>query len=109
MCIRDRVSSFSLAGNVNAQEYFEKSEKSVSEIIVQVSDAVIEKNTSSGNDLISYQGDERPFLVNSVQVLNHRWIIADFTDGNTCGELLIRYFINEDGSLDFEVVDELLH
>lgn len=100
---------FTLEGNVNAQEYFEKSEKSVQEIIVQVSDAVIEKNTASGSDLISYKGDERPFLVNSVQVLNHRWIIADFTDGDTWGELLIRYFINEDGSLDFEVVDELLH
>lgn len=103
------VSSFSLAGNVNAQEYFEKSDRSVSEIITLVSDAVIEKNTAQGNDLISYKGDTRPFLMNSVQVLNHRWLIADFTDGNTWGELIVRYFVNEDSSVDLEVVEELLH
>lgn len=103
------VTGFSLAGNVNAQEYFEKSDKTVSEIITLVSDAVIEKNTAQGNDLISYKGDTRPFLINSVQVLNHRWLIADFTDGNTWGEVIVRYFINEDGSVDLEVVEELLH
>lgn len=103
------VTGFSLAGNVNAQEYFEKSDKSVAEIITQVSDGVIEKNTARGNDLISYKGDTRPFLINSVQVLNHRWLIADFTDGTNWGEVIVRYFINEDGSVDLEVVEELLH
>ncbi len=103
------ASGFTLAGNVNAQEYFEKSDLDIDEVILKVSDAVIEKNTAQGNDLISYKGDTRDFLVNSVQVLNHRWIIADFTDGNTWGEILLRYFINEDGTIDFEVADELLH
>lgn len=103
------LNGFSLAANVNAQEYYEKSEKTIAEIIVQVSDAVIEKNTASGNKLISYVGDNRPYLINSVHVLNHRWLIADFTDNNNWGELLVRYFINDDNTVDFEVVEELLY
>jgi len=100
---------FTLAGNVNAQEYFANTDMSIDAIILRVSDAVIEKNTAAGNDLISYKGDTRPFLINSVQILNHRWLQADFTDGNTWGEVLVRYFINEDDTIDFEVVEELLY
>jgi len=103
------LNGFSLDANVNAQEYFESSDASVQDIILKVSDAVIEKNTASGNELISYKGDNRPFIINSTHVLNHRWLIADFTDGNTWGEIIVRYFINEDGTIDFEVVEELLY
>lgn len=103
------LNGFALAANVNAQEYYEDSEMAVEAIVIKVIDAVIEKNTAKGNDLISYQGDTRPYLINSVHVLNHRWLIADFTDNNTWGEILIKYFINDDGSMDFEVVEELLY
>lgn len=103
------LNGFSLDANINAQEYFETSDSSIEDIISKVSDAVIEKNTAAGNDLISYKGDTRPFLINSVHILNQRWLIADFTDGNTWGEIIVKYFINDDGSLDFEVVEELLH
>lgn len=103
------LNGFSLAANVNAKEYYENSEKPIDAIITQVSDAVIEKNTATGNALISYTGDNRPFMVNSVHVLNHRWLIADFTDNNTWGELLVRYFINDDNTIDFEVIEELLY
>jgi len=103
------LNGFSLDANVNAQEYFEKSDASVKDIIIKVSDAVIEKNTATGNDLISYKGDNRPFLINSTHILNHRWLIADFTDGSTWGEIIVRYFLNDDGTIDFEVVEELLY
>lgn len=102
-------SSFTLEGNVNAQDYFERSNKTVQEIIAKVSDAVIEKNTPKGNDLVPFEGDTHGFLVNGVQILNHRWLIADFADGSNWGEILVRYFINEDGTIDFEGADELLY
>ena len=102
-------SSFTLEGNVNAQDYFEKSDQTIQEIITKVSDAVIEKNRPKGNDLVPFEGDMHGFLINGVQVLNHRWLIADFADGSNWGEIFVRYFINDDGSIDFEVADELLY
>ena len=101
--------SFTLEGNVNAQDYFEKSNIKPQDIIAKVSDAIIEKNTTKGNDLIPFEGDTHGFLINGVQLLNHRWLIADFADGSNWGEILVRYFINEDGSVDFELADELLY
>lgn len=101
--------SFTLEGNVNAHEYFEDSDNTIAQITTLVSDAVIERNTAAGNDLVTYHGDKRPYIVNSTQLLNHRWLIAEFSDGNTWGEMLIRYFINEDNSVDLEVIEEILY
>jgi hypothetical protein len=40
--------------------------------------------------------------------LNHRWIIADFSDGEIWGEVLLKYFVNEDETISFEVNQSLL-
>jgi len=58
---------------------------------------------------IPYEGDGRPFQVNQIHLLNHRWVIADFSDGSNWGELLIEYFINKDNSIDYRVIDDLLY
>ena len=49
------------------------------------------------------------FIINKVKVLNHRWIIADFSDGEIWGEVLLKYFVNDDNSISFEVNQSLLY
>ena len=49
------------------------------------------------------------FVINKVKILNYRWIIADFSDGEYWGEVLLKYFVNEDGSKSFEVNQSLLY
>jgi hypothetical protein len=44
-----------------------------------------------------------------VKILNHRWIIADYSDGEIWGEVLLKYFVNEDESISFEVNQSLLY
>jgi hypothetical protein len=44
-----------------------------------------------------------------VKILNHRWIIADFSDGEYWGEALIKYFINEDETVSFETFQSLIY
>lgn len=100
---------FGLRTNVNAYEYYENSTIDIEAVIQQVSDGIYSKNTLEGNLLIPYEGDERQFQVNQIHLLNHRWLIADFADGNNWGELLIEYFVNEDNSIDYRVVDSLLY
>ena len=95
--------------NVNAYEYYENSNIDIADVIQQVSDGIYSKNTLEGNVFVPYEGDERQFQVNQVHLLNHRWIIADFSDGNTWGELLVEYFVNEDNSIDYRVIDDLLY
>lgn len=100
---------FGLRTNVNAFDYYENSNIDVENVIQQVSDGIYGKNTLEGNVFVPYEGDEKQFQVNQVHLLNHRWIIADFSDGNTWGELLIEYFVNEDNSIDYRVIDNLLY
>ena len=105
----EEAAYFGLRTNANAYEYYENDTIDIDFVTQQVTDGIIGKNTASGNDFIPYEGDERPFQVNQVHLLNHRWIIADFSDGNTWGELLIEYFINDDNSIDYRVVESLLY
>lgn len=100
---------FGLLTNSNAYEYYENDRIDVATFTPTIIDGVYELNTVNGNVLIPYVGDKRPYQINQVHVLNHRWIIADFSDGNTWGEVLIAYFRNEDGTIDYETIESLLY
>jgi hypothetical protein len=60
-----------------------------------------------------YAGQEKlganKFIINKIKVLNQRWIIADFSDGEYWGEVLLKYFVNEDKSISFEVNQSLVY
>lgn len=103
------VEYFTLLGNDNAKEYFDNDDLNVAALKPAIEDGLYAKNTAQGNELITFVGDGRPFQINKVQILNHRWIIADFSDGKNWGELLVAYFVNEDGSIDYEGVESLVY
>ena len=44
-----------------------------------------------------------------MKIINHRWIIADYSNGELWGEVLIKYFINEDQSISFETIESYLY
>lgn len=106
---------FSLAKNENAQNYFDSgsSEKTIQyeKLIPYVTEKLLDYNSNpKGNP---YTGQDQigtnKFIINKVKVLNHRWIIADFSDGEIWGEVLLKYFVNDDNSISFEVNQSLLY
>ena len=105
----DDAGYFSLEKNENAKEYLEIAD--ATEIISKITNQVLDLNENpAGNPLIPYgQINGQKFLVNKVKVLNHRWVIADFSDGIIWGELLLKYFVEEDGSITFERIDSQLY
>ena len=100
---------FSLEGNDNAYTYFENEGYSVDELIPFIQDQLYAQNTPEGNPLIPFEGYGRPFQINKIQILNHKWIIADFSDGKTWGELLVRYDVGDGKTLSFNVVESLIY
>ncbi|MGB5378917.1 MAG: hydrolase, partial [Muriicola sp.] len=73
-------------------------------------DKLLESNESGGdNPLIPYEGMENDFKINKIKLLNHKWIIADFSDGKYWGELVILYELKDDLSVDFTLIDHLLY
>ncbi|TDE42758.1 hypothetical protein E0I26_12910 [Flavobacterium rhamnosiphilum] len=106
---------FSLTKNENAQNYFDSgsSEKMIQyeKLIPVVTEKLLDFNSNpKGNP---YTGQDQigtnKFIVNKVRILNHRWIIADFSDGEIWGEVLLKYFVNADDSISFEVNQSLLY
>lgn len=106
---------FSLEKNENAQNYFDlaDSEKTISyeKLIPYVTEKLLDLNANpNGNP---YVGQDKiganKFIINKVKILNHRWIIADFSDGEYWGEVLLKYFVNKDDSISFETNQSLLY
>ena len=75
-----------------------------------VEDKLMETNEQKGdNPLIPYEGMNSDFKLNKIKVLNHKWIVTDFSDGKYWGDLIVKYQINDDRSVDFTLMDHLLY
>ena len=91
---------FSLAENEEAISYFERSGINSKELSQAIEDEIIGRNRATeDNDLVPFAGMEGAMRINKVKILNHKWIIADFTDGTYWGELLIAYELDENKNL----------
>jgi hypothetical protein len=103
---------FSIDNNEDALTYFENQGFDVSELKPILIDGLLEMNTYQGVDhpIIPYASmTESKILINKVKVLNHKWIIANFTDGKYWGELFINYFIEASGKVNYELKDSFLY
>jgi hypothetical protein len=104
----EEQNDFNLEGNEYALRYFEN--LSIQNIVSHVKDQLYETNLlREKNDLIPYAVLGRTFLINKVKVLNHQWIIADFSDGTHWGEIFLTYQIDKNGGLNFELREHFLY
>jgi hypothetical protein len=114
---RDSVASlananyFALESDQDAQEYFYTNNLDYQKIAIKVKEDLITLNENkNGNKLVPYEPiDSKPFLINTSKILNHRWIIAEFSSGEFWGQLLIKYFVSEGKPTEFETVETILY
>lgn len=99
---------FTLENNDDALAYFDHLNLEAPSRYIQ--DKLLETNEPTGdNPLIPYEGMESDFKINKIKVLNHKWILADFSDGKYWGDLIIKYELKDDLSIDFTLLDHLLY
>lgn len=99
---------FSLNNNDDALAYYEH--LNLENPSRYIADKLLETNESKGdNPLIPYEGMESDFKINKIKILNHKWIIADFSDGKYWGELIIQYELKDDLGVEFKLLDHLLY
>ena len=106
------LSHFNFNRNEDAISYFEKSGFKADELELFVKDKLYELNfdKSEAHPVIPYASSEgRKMLINAAKLLNHKWIIADFSDGEYWGEVFLKYYINEDKTVDFELAESFLY
>jgi len=103
----EEESYFSLFGNQKAINLL--GAKYNDSIVLVIKDALYEINISDKKKLIiPYEDLGGVFLMNQVKVLNHKWIIANFSNGSMWGELLIEY-VMEEKEINFKTIDYFLY
>ncbi|GAA4115167.1 hypothetical protein GCM10022393_15210 [Aquimarina addita] len=101
---------FSLAGDEEATTYFEKQGYDAKKLELTIVDQIISQNKAGvDNPIVPFDGMEGKMAINSVKLLNHKWMIADFTDGVYWGQLFMTYDVKKDGVVDFEVEKSFLY
>lgn len=98
---------FSLIDNQDALAYF--NEIDVDSLVSYIRDELYEKNFNKNSDsFIPVSNAKNKYLINKVKILNHKWIIADFSNGSRWGEMWIEYQLNGN-EVTFDIKDYFLY
>ena len=103
---------FTLENNDRAQNYLiQNNVKNINVFAEKVTQALLAYNDDPSGNKFTDQAKmgEQKFIINKVKLLNHRWIIANYSNGNLWGEVLLKYFIEKNGSISFEIMNSYLY
>lgn len=102
---------FDIANDEDAQEYFYSQNLDYQKVMQKVNEDLVSLNTNKeGNPLVPYEPiDGKQFIVNKAKVLNHRWIIAEYSNGELWGQILVKYFFKDGEPTDFQTIDTVLY
>ena len=106
------LSEFTLDYSDEALNYIEKNGYTSEQLITLIEDSLYELNLKKEeNPLIPYaaMSPGGKMIINAIRVLNHKWIICNFNDGEYWGELFLEYEIGDNRELTFKVVDSFLY
>ncbi len=111
--LENRISDltyFNLEDNENALSYLESYGLKPSEVKSRITDFIYEQNLlKEDNPLVPYEGIIGLMKINKIKFLNHKWIIADFSDGENWGEMILQYTIDDKNRLQFTTLASLIY
>ena len=103
---------FSLEFNDDARVYLEDKDIDVEAFIPFIKDELYKLNIYEGDDhpIVPYVSmTDNKMMIDNIKLLNHKWIIANFSDGKYWGEMLLAYEITEQKDLKFNVIEYTLY
>ncbi|MFD2823672.1 hydrolase [Lacinutrix iliipiscaria] len=106
------LSEFTLGYSEEALNYIEKRGYESDQVIALIEETLYELNLrAEPHPLIPYapMTENGKMIVNAVRVLNHKWVITNFNDGEYWGELFLKYNIEANGEITFELIDSFLY
>lgn len=101
---------FTLQGNENAMTYLESLGYDSGDIETLITNQIYDQNAIKGNNpLVPFEGMNGEMKINKLKFLNHKWILADFTDGTYWGEMILEFNINEKEELTLNTIASLIY
>lgn len=103
---------FNIDRNDNALDYFVAQGYDTDELINAIKEGLYNMNDYEGEDhpivpFVSMTGSK--LLINKVRIVNHKWILANFTDGEYWGEIFVKYDIDENNDLKYTLVEYFMY
>lgn len=104
------LSYFDIRFDDYAREYWEDQEYTIAQIESLVVDTLIANNKADeDNPLVPLVGLEGTMKIDRVKLLNHKWAIADITDGIYWGQVLYSYSFDNNKTLSLDVITSILY
>lgn len=106
------LSYFSMNRNQDALDYFDVQGYNTDELLLAIEEGLYNMNNYKGDDhpivpFVSMTGSK--LVINKVRLLNHKWIVANFTDGEYWGEIFVTYSIDENNDLKYKLVEYFMY
>lgn len=103
---------FNIDRNDNALDYFIAQGYNADELIAAITEGLYDMNDYEGEDhpivpFVSMTNSK--LLINKIRIVNHRWILANFTDGEHWGEIFVTYDIDENNDLKYKLVEYFMY
>ena len=103
----DEVINFSLKNNEYALAYF--NDIKIENPTALIEDQLYKKNLIKQKKIIPYIEKNRTFLINKIKVLNHKWLIASFSDGKVFGEIFLSFKMDKLGKVSYELKEHIIY
>ncbi len=103
---------FDLQYDEEALDYFENKGYNALELIPFIKDELYKLNDYKTEDhpIVPYASmTKNKMMINSIRLLNHKWLIANFTDGKHWGQLLLTYDLVDGKQLKFKLIESFLY
>ena len=106
------LSHFGINGNEDALSYFERFGYDTEDLIPKIKDALISTNNYKGDDhsIVPFASmTDARIMINKLRILNHKWIIAEFTDVKYWGEIFLTYEVKDENTVTFNLVEYFMY
>jgi hypothetical protein len=97
---------FDLQYDDDALNYFEDKGYNSMQLIPFIKDELYKLNDYKGDDhpIVPYVSMTKgKMLINNVRLLNHKWLVANFTDGKHWGQMFLTYELVDGTALNFKL------
>jgi len=103
---------FNIDRNDNALDYFIAQGYNAEELINAITEGLYNMNDYEGEDhpivpFVSMTNSK--LIINKIRIVNHRWILANFTDGEHWGEIFVTYEIDENNNLKYKLAEYFMY
>ena len=103
---------FDLQFDDDALDYFENAGYNSMELIPFIKDELYKLNDYKGDDhpIVPYVSmTNSKMMINSIRLLNHKWLIANFTDGKHWGQMFLTYDLVDGKELKFKMEEYFMY